>query len=218
MILTTTKKPKTLSQGMCGIRTFPLNLTRAYMKLLINVFILLLPIALHAGSSFSRQERPNTVKLMVEILKKTDPNNNLNNGPLETLAYAYNTYNENTHFGTQQKQSSDDMKYSIPVFLCCASNVGGVKTYHINFEAMYNPAPRPEEAIEEDLDTLIEGDLDERLKRSIEDSKRGNIALKAFDTPIAKDSREFSLNESQTYQTSDPAIIVKAGAYSINQQ
>lgn len=216
MILTTTKKPKTLSQGMCSIRTFPLNLTRAYMKLLINVLILSLPITLHAGSSFSKksQQQPNTVKLMVEILKQTDPNNNLNNGPLETLAYAYNTYNENTHFGTQQKQSSNDMKYSIPVFLCCASNVGGVKSYRINFEAMYNPAPRPEEAIEEDLDTLIEQDLDECLKRSIEDSKR----VKAFDTPIAKDNREFSLNESQTYQTSDPAIIVKAGAYSINQQ
>ena len=184
------------------------------MKLIINVFLLSLPIALHAGSSFSKQsqQQPNAVKIMVEILKKTDPNNNLNNDQLETLAYAYDTYNWDTMIGITQKQSSNDLKYSIPVFCCYFCNVGGVKTYGIDFEAVYNPHPRPElKKIEEDLDTLLENDPDEASERL----SRIQSSVDAFNAPIAKDNRQFSINEFQTYPTSNPTIIVKAGVYTI---
>ena len=46
--------------------------------------------------------------------------------------------------------------------------------------------------------------------------KNANLLLQW--EPIAKDNREFSLNEFEEYETRLPNIIVKAGAYSMNDQ
>jgi hypothetical protein len=176
---------------------------------------LLLPIIVHAGQSNSTP-KDLTVKIMVEVLRKNASNGSANGMP-ETLAYAYNTHNWSSGFeANQKKQASDDMKYSIPVFMCSASNVNGIKTWRIMFEAIYDPNPRREERIEEDYDTLIENDSEESSRRLKEHLQRYETMLHAFNAPIAKDNREFSLNEFKEYETSIPNIVVKAGAYNMN--
>ncbi len=177
------------------------------MKHAVSLLILLLPIIVHAGQSNSKP-KDLTVKIMVEILKK----NASSSGTHETLAYAYNIYNEKTGLGAQHKKPSDDLKYSIPVFVCG----GDIKTCRIDFEAIYNPRPRPEQQrIAEDIDTLLEDDPVESSNRTTESISTSIALLNAFNAPITKDNRDFSFNEFKEYETDDPTIIVKAGAYII---
>lgn len=153
---------------------------------------------------------------MVEVLKQTIAAGS-NAVSEESLAHAYNIYDEETGFGTEQKKSSDDLEYSIPVFGCSANDVCGIKTYRIDFEAIHNSAPHKEEQrIEEDLDAILERDEVEASKRITERIDTAFALLKAHTTPIAKDNKEFSLNEFQEYSTTNANVIVKAGAYSVD--
>lgn len=191
------------------------------MKSSINFFILLLPIALHAGNHPSQPKKPLSVKIMVEIIKQTT-NPDSNAVTREPLAHVYNIYNEASDsaglgsFDSKHNQPSDDLQYSIPVFMCSFSNVNGIETCRIDFEAIHNPKPRKEEHIEEDLDTLMENDEVESRKRTDECLRVSTVLLNAFQEPIAQDNRAFSLDEFQEYKTRLPNIIVKAGAYSMS--
>lgn len=180
------------------------------------LIFLLLPIIAHAGQKNSKQ-KDLPVKIMVEILKKKVSGSSAN-GDHETLTYAYNTYDVKSGFGAEKKKPSDDLQYSVPVFMCSANDIDGIKTWRIVFQAIHNQNPRPEERIEEDLDTLMENDEEESSRRINESIKLGENALRAFRDPIAKDNREFSRDEHQIYQTPDPNIIVKAGVYTIDNQ
>lgn len=179
----------------------------------ILISLILFPIIVHAGNPQSKP-KDLRVKMMVEILNRT-PAVGSNAASEESLAHAYNIYTEgpDSGFGEQKKIESNDLQYSIPVFMCSAGSINGTKTYRIIFEAIHNPAPRKEELIDEDVDALMEGDAAESSKRLDERILASTALLDAFTSPIAKDNREFSLNEFEEYQTRLPNIIVKAGAY-----
>ena len=136
-------------------------------KLPINLFILLLPIALHAGQSNSQPKKPQSVKLMVEIIKQTT-NPDSKTVTRETLAHVYNILHEaSLSFDGEVNQPSNDMQYSIPIFGPSGGTMGGVATYRIDFQALYNPKPGNEEqTIDEDSETALNDRFEEQRQLS----------------------------------------------------
>ena len=181
----------------------------------INLFILLLPIALHAGNHPSQPKNPLSVKIMVEIIKQTT-NPDSNAVTRETLAHVYNIFHEASYsFDSEVNQPSNDMQYSIPIFGSSGGSMNGVATYRIDFEAIHNPKPRNEEqTIDEDSESALNDHFEQQCQTAEALEKSANLLLKW--EPIAKDNRAFSLDEFQEYKTRLPNIIVKAGAYSLS--
>jgi hypothetical protein len=184
------------------------------MKRIHIISFLLFPIVLQAGQSNSTP-KDQMVKVMVEILRKTAQPDSTG-FTHEPLAHVYIIYNERTRSGgPEHNQPSNDMQYRIPVFGPSYSNAGGIKKYRIDFEAIHDPKPpKEEDGLDEDSQTTLDDQFEQQC-RVAELLQQSQITLRKWQEPIAKDNREFSLNEFQEYQTCLPNIVVKAGAYTI---
>jgi hypothetical protein len=181
----------------------------------ILISLILFPIIVHAGQSNSQPKKPLSVKIMVEIIKQTtEPDSKA--VTRETLAHVYNIFHEASFsFEPEVNQPSNDMQYSIPIFGCSGGSINGFARYRIGFEAIYNPKPGNEEqTIDEDSETALNDQFEQQC-RAAEFLEQSAIFLRTCEEPIAKDNRAFSLNEFKEYETRLPNIIVKAGAYII---